>query len=173
MIPNLSGLYSGRWYKDILCLVDPYDFLRVATDLRDPTKSTIDALITAIKNDRPITIPSLWIDMKGVVTGHEGRHRSLACIACNVAVMTTIVHIDDRCVNFYPHSQYPQYPSMIRPEVQDINDLQPPEKARDTILEFQRTTMVGKPAYVTINKWGYGELDGSMLTKEDHSDCAF
>lgn len=171
MVPNLENLYAQRWYRDVLCMITPDEFLMLASKLVKPFESSLNELVTAMKAGKKITIPSLWIEPSGKITGHEGRHRSIAAKKVGIDSMLVIVHIDDRCTNLYDHEKYPNNSNMINEEIINLNDIRPPSNMLAKLLLMQKTKLKRLPGFLRIDKNGYGRIVMSMVKKERMDYC--
>lgn len=115
---------------EILGFIDPQSFLDLSANIdfdkeakRENNLTSLEWHIEQLKKHNPISVPMLYIDEdRGIIIGHEGRHRAKACIETGIKKMPVVIRMYDY-VPFTDENGFINYPllnDMVRGDTETI-----------------------------------------------------
>lgn len=120
--PVIPKYYDVGW-KAKMTTMSPQKFLSLAARLPSEYYENcprLDDLKEKIKNELPMDVPLLYVDMKAQkVTGHEGRHRAKASLDLGIEEIPVCI-VTGSC--------YPRVPKWTEKEIEEfekIHDFKP------------------------------------------------
>jgi hypothetical protein len=127
-------------YRDILIWMTPETFIWSAFPLNDGNRDVIEYYKKSIQEKSPIEIPKLFITqsrepLKGLVVGHEGRHRATASKELGIEEMPVIISFISE--NLYKHEEYPDNLNMRARKVMRMNAIKS-EEFRQQLVRLEK-----------------------------------
>lgn len=143
--------------KDVIVWMPPSRFLNLARRLTKPSEEIIEGYKRQIIDEEPLHNLALHVKPskltgKGIVIGHEGRHRATASQQLGIKQVPVVLKF--RNENMYKSESSPDNPNVIAMKVSRLNDfVLKGDKFHQELLDLQKQIDT-PPEYCTVSPFG-------------------